>query len=372
MLFVAVVLTTVAMACSAPAASPGTSVTITATASASTRPSTQTSPSTTASSSAPAQVPTTTSPSAPATATVSIPTTVYVPTAAPYKPSDAQLELFQYVLSLINKDRQDAGLPAVMLDYNAAAQKHAQDMFDNYYCSHWGTDGLKPYMRYTMEGGLNFEGENSSYSGWYNPADNPADYAPIDVRQEIAELERMMVYEDAGANNGHRDTILNKYARQVSLGIVYDTKRLAFVEQFEGQYVEYFLPPALSGNVLSLSGRFTAPGIALNNISIAYDPSPQALTNSQLVNDAAYTDGYSLGTRVNYIISPPPPGQTYGNLPAQAIQASRWDVNESGQFFVQADISRSLVRGKGVYTVVIVAAIGGESVNLTNYSIFVK
>lgn len=258
------------------------------------------------------------------------------------------------------------------MSFNAAAQKHAQDMFDNYYSSHWGTDGLKPYMRYTLEGGLNFEAENSAYSGWFNPADNPANHESIDVRQEIAEIERLMMYEDAGANWGHRDTILNKWAKRVSLGIVYDDKRVAFVEQFEGEYLEYYTPPTLSGSVLSLSGRFTIPGVVLNNVSISYDPLPQPLTNSQLTTDSAYTDGYGLGNRVSFIISPPPQGQSYGNLPAGAIQARKWDVNESGFFSIQADIGPSLIKGKGVYTAVIVVTVNGENVNLTNYSIFVK
>jgi len=65
----------------------------------------------------------------------------------------SRLELFQYVLSLVNTDRQTAGLPPVTLAYNSAAQTHAQDMFKNFYGSHWGTDGLKPYMRYTNAGG---------------------------------------------------------------------------------------------------------------------------------------------------------------------------------------------------------------------------
>jgi len=356
--------------CSAPKSSPTSSSVTSATASLSSVAPTATSTSVTS------QLSTTVSTTVPSTSsgtsTTAVPTTVYVPAAAPYKPSGAQLELFQYALSLINKDRADYGQPPLTLDYNAAAQKHAQDVFDNYFCSHWGTDGLKPYMRYTVEGGLGFEGENSAYSGWYNSSDNPANYAPIDVRQEIADLERMMMYDDAAANWGHRDSIVNKWARKVSLGIVYDDRRVAFVEQFEGQFVEYFIPPTLSGSVLFLSGRITSPDITVNNISIAFDALPQTLTNSQLVNDATYTDGYSLGNRVNFIISTPPPGQSYGNLPAEAIQAARWDISQSGQFSIQADISRSLSRGKGVYTIVIVGAVGGESVNLTNFSIFVR
>jgi len=83
-----------------------------------------------------------------------------------FQPSGEQQELFEYALELINKDRRTAGLDPVVLNYNKAAQLHAEDMLDNLFLSHWGTDGFKPYMRYTAGGGINYEVENSAYSGW--------------------------------------------------------------------------------------------------------------------------------------------------------------------------------------------------------------
>ncbi|MBI4286638.1 MAG: CAP domain-containing protein [Chloroflexi bacterium] len=297
------------------------------------------------------------------------PLPIYTPTAPPYKPTGVQLELFQYMLALINKDRQDFGLAPVTLAYNAAAQKHAQDMLDNYYISHWATDGLKPYMRYTLEGGLNFERENDAYSGWFNRAENPANYAPIDPKEEINALEYAMMYDDAASDWGHRDTILYEWNKRVSLGIAYDNKRLALVQQFEGDYIEYTVPPTLSGNTLSLGGRFTGPSIVLDNVSIAYEALPQPLTAEQLL---AGPHNYNLGERLNFIIPPPPPGQFYVGLPPEAIQAKTWELDQAGRFSIQADIAPSLAKGKGVYTVVIVVKMGNEAVNLTNYSIFVK
>ncbi len=313
----------------------------------------------------------TTKPTTAGTTTV-FPTTLYVPGAAPYKPTGAELELFQYALSLINTDRQSAGLPAVTLSYNSAAQKHAQDMFDNFFSSHWGTDGLKPYMRYTNAGGLNKEGETSCYSGWFNPSDNPNNYQVINVRDEIAALEHIMVYDDAASNWAHRDTIRSKAYTMVSLGIVYDGKRLALVQQFEGKFVDYYSAPMISNGNLTLLGRLASADIKLNNISIAYDPPSQKLTNTQLTSDPAYTDGYSPGERLNFVLSPPPAGQQYSDLPSNAIIAEKWEVNNLNQFSIQANISAALSKGKGVYTIVIVALINGESVNITNYSIAIN
>ena len=293
---------------------------------------------------------------------------VYTPGPAPYIPSGVQAELFQYVLELINNDRRSAGVEPVTLNYNAAAQKHARDMFDNYFLAHWGTDGLKPYMRYTRQGGLGYEQENSAYAGWFNREDNPERYENIDPHEIIQRLEHSMMYDDAKSNWGHRDAIINKLHKKVNIGLVYDDKRLALVQQFEGDYVEYILPPTLLDNTLSLSGKIFLGRI--NNITICYDELPEPLEASQLVYGNYHQ--YTLGERVAYVIPPAPAGQFYRNLPPEAIQADIWSTNESGQFHIQADISYALNTGKGVYTIVIVADVDEESANLTNYSIFIE
>jgi uncharacterized protein YkwD len=300
------------------------------------------------------------------------PTVSYTPTAAPFKPSGALADLFQYTLDLINQDRKAAGLNPVTLAYNAAAQKHAQDIFDNYYLAHWGTDGLKPYMRFTDEGGLNYEQENSAYSGWYNKTENAANYQPLVVKTEIKALHDAMMAE-VPPNDGHRRNILNKWHRKVSLGIAYDTKRLALVHQFEGDYVAFYSPPKLNGNILSLSGQITLGGAKLNNVSVAFDPAPQAMT-ADVLNNSKNPDyhSYGLGQKLCSILPPPPPGQIYSSLPADAILASKWDYTATGQFSIQADIGPALGNGKGVYTVVMVSLIGSEDLNLTNYSLYVK
>jgi hypothetical protein len=79
--------------------------------------------------------------------------------------------------------------------------------------------------------------------------------------------------------------MLNKWHKKVNLGISYNTNTVTLVQQFEGDYIEYSLPPTLEGNTLSLTGRFLEPGFTLNNISIAYDalPQPISLTCLQVI-----------------------------------------------------------------------------------------
>ena len=272
-----------------------------------------------------------------------------------------------YVLELINSDRAQFGLEPVLLGTNPAAQIHAQDMFDNYFLSHWGTDGLKPYMRYTVGGGTNYEEENSAYSGWYDRSVDPRLYAIIDPKQELEQLQYQMMYDDAGSNWGHRDNILNKWHKKVNIGIAHDSRRLTMVEQFEGDYLELAGPPALGNGTLSLDGVISL-GV-LDSVAVFYDPLPLPTTQSDLLNGPK---SYSLGTRVVTVLPTPPPGYYYSQLPENAVEASKWEVS-GGAFAVQADISMTLDQhGPGVYTVVVWTKVDADYVMLSNYSLFVR
>ena len=67
--------------------------------------------------------------------------------------------LVEYALTLINQARTDAGLNEVVLDDNTAAQSHAENSAAICTRGHWDTDGLKPYMRYTLAGGEQYSAE---------------------------------------------------------------------------------------------------------------------------------------------------------------------------------------------------------------------
>lgn len=286
-------------------------------------------------------------------------------------------QLVQHVLELINKDRADFGQAPVVLGTNLAAQRHADDMFSGYFLSHWGSDGLKPYMRYTLAGGGNYEMENSAYAGWYNKSDNPNSYQELEAKSELDSLEYAMMYNDSASNNGHHDNIIYPWHKKVNIGIAWDRHRLAFVEQFEGEYVQFTQLPTLTQRTLSMSGTLTLGEI--NSVAVFYDPAPKPMTQDQLLNGP---HSYSLGNgqHVAFICPPPPPGSFYRNLPPDAVQASRWKVSVSGAnvttFDIQADLGTALnLYGPGVYTVAIVSTVPGaqgpQALTVTNYSLFV-
>jgi len=97
---------------------------------------------------------------------------------------------------------------------------------------------------------------------------------------------------------------------------------------------------------------------------------PQPMTQDQLLNGPR---SYSLGTRVATIVPPPPPGYYYTQLPPNAVQATFWTADDTGQFSNQADIKAIIdQQGAGVYTVVVWTKTGTDTVMLTNYSLWVR
>ena len=98
----------------------------------------------------------------PASTPTPAPTPTPQPTPTPVAPELRHLDGKRYMLELINAERTSAGLNPVVLGDNIAAQLHAEIALANCFSSHWGIDGLKPYMRYSLAGGYQSNGENVS------------------------------------------------------------------------------------------------------------------------------------------------------------------------------------------------------------------
>lgn len=292
------------------------------------------------------------------------PKTTLAPTPSPTPtPAPKLQDLVQYMLDLINKDRRDNGLSPVTLGNNTAAQKHAEERLANDHGSHWGMDGMKPYMRYTVAGGYNYEAENGfvTRTTWIGGKDP---FYKRDPKEMLVEAEKSLM-----GSLGHRRTILDKWYKKVNIGIAYNKESLHLVQQFEGEYIEFSTFPTVSGGVLSMAGKVT--GGVFRSVDIYYDPLPQPLIKEQ-VEAPPYDYSYGLGNSAGSIIPPAPPGSFYPYLPSNSVQASRWDASPGGSFLIEGNISSLLGRGRGVYTVVIWGKMTDELVPLTKYSIFVR
>ncbi len=122
--------------------------------------------------------------------------------------------LANYSLTVINQDRESAGISPVILSPIPSAQQHADSMLQNGYFSHWDTQGYKPYMRYTILNGTGFVEENVAYES----TTLPTFISTSSVEAAINSLEWQMMNNDSTCcQNGHRDNILTSFHNRVSI-----------------------------------------------------------------------------------------------------------------------------------------------------------
>ena len=339
------------------------------------------------------------------------PTRVHKPAPARESAGQSNLEEKQFMLELINRERKKAGVPEVTLGNNRAAQLHAEASLAGCFSSHWGMDGLKPYMRYTLAGGQQSNGENVRgldycirESDGYRQNDTP--------QNEISQAMTGLM-----DSPGHRRNILRPSHRRVNIGLAWDPHNFKVVQHFEGGHIEYSRVPAIRNSILSMSG-WTKNGAQARNekdigFQVSYDPPPHPLTRGQISRTYCYGPGSPVallrmpltGRRYYkddqasmkhsrcpdpYAVSPDAPGP---NSPKEAhefwqsaydasqnrkertvtvpwITTSEWTIS-GDQFSVTADLSNVLQQhGGGVYTVIVWARTGKERIVVSEYSIF--
>ncbi len=315
------------------------------------------------------------------------------------------------MLGLINAERRRAGLNTVILGDNIAAQLHAESALDNCVSSHWGLDGLKPYMRYSLAGGYQSNGENGHGLDYCIRASDGYS-AHSGIRREIDQaMDGWM------SSLGHRRNLLDPYHRKVNIGIVWDKYNTVMYQHFEGDYVQYDWLPAISNGVLSFSG-VTKNGVRFDrkrdlSVQIHYDRPPHELTRGQV----ARTYCYGSGRRVAGLRQPltgnsyyptdafddtydpcPDPYDVPPDAPAPRshseahrawqeaynasqsrepqsiavpwITASEWTASDTS-FAVKADIGEILNQyGDGIYTVLVWGDFVGVREVISEYSIF--
>jgi hypothetical protein len=163
----------------------------------------------------------------------------------------------RYVLALVNRDRAEHGLPAVVMDdaANRAGQRHAEDMARVGYTAHWGSDGSVPEQRYSEAGGTDFVQENAGCL-----ADGKLRKLDAAPRFEAAELERVQraFMDEKPPHDGHRRNILKPSHTGFGVGVAKPSGvALACLSQeFVDDYGDYAALPksARAGDTLSISG----------------------------------------------------------------------------------------------------------------------
>lgn len=342
--------------------------------------------------------------------------TQLTPTPTPEKvedPIQRHREEKDYALELINKARAQDGKAPVKHGDNIAAQLHAEASLRNCTAGHWGRDGLKPYMRYSLAGGAQPNAEN--VSGLHYCITAADRFAPVgDIKEEIATVTAAL--KDS---TGHRANILDSSHRKVNIGLAWDRYNLMLVQHFEGDYVAYERLPTIVDGELTMSGRFKNGAGPLQQdirVSIEYDPPPAELSRKQLARTYCYEPGEAvaflrkplatgweypndvevLKPQIKMCIDPytiePGAGpksvreadnayrlarvggvaQNLNNRTIHWQTATAWEVDDRG-FAIETGLPPELriAETPGVYTVVIWASVDGEPALVSQYSMFV-
>lgn len=315
------------------------------------------------------------------------------------------------MLELINKERVKAGVQPVTLGDNVAAQLHAENSLENCFGGHWGVDGLKPYMRYSLAGGYQSNGENG-YGLDYCIRASDGYRARDHIEVEIREMMQGLM-----SSPGHRRNILDKWHKKVNIGLAWDSYNFVSYQHFEGGYVEFDELPEIADGTLTLSGR-AINGLLFSNkddlgLQLFYDPPPHTLTRGQVSRTYCYDSGLQVAafrypltgnsywtedeyTRTDqscpdpYDVSPSAPAprsndeahrfweQAYAASQARHSQtitvpwitASEWTAAGT-DFSITVDIGDIIsTYGPGVYTILLWGEIDGEDVPVSQYSIF--
>ncbi|MDE1871002.1 MAG: CAP domain-containing protein [Candidatus Micrarchaeota archaeon] len=275
-----------------------------------------------------------------------------------------------YALELINKDRSSHGLKNVTLSPISSAQQHAASMLRYGYFSHWDIYGMKPYMRYTLVGGLGSVQENVAYTKSGVKAclgTLCTSYGNLNVTSSLSQMEYNMVYNDSACcNNGHRDNILDPNHNQVSIGIAYNSTTVYFVEDFINNYITWLnSTPSINNNDQMVFEGGITPGYSLSTIEVSYDQPLLNMSQSQLDQ----TSEYGYGQPVAGIVSSPV--DYYPSL--TTIVADTYYI-KGNDFLVSFNMNKLIKdNGPGEYTVSI--WLNGTSANNSfigsTYTIFV-
>jgi len=177
----------------------------------------------------------------------------------------------EQLLKQLNAERTHAGLNALLLDELACevAAAHAHDMIEGDFLSHWGSDGRKPYQRYSFAGGTEAVRENVS------SATNIQSVTPYGVERDLFEMHQSML-DELPPNDGNRKTILFPQLTHVGFGIALKNHNLRLDEVYLARYIEIEPLPrrARPKEKVTLRGKILDPMHVVTGADVYFEPLP--------------------------------------------------------------------------------------------------
>jgi uncharacterized protein YkwD len=147
---------------------------------------------------------------------------IELPVSEP-RPEYTLYELRQIALADINKYRNEYGVSSIILGNAKAPQLYAEELAKESCIHHISDRGEGPMLRY-----------KNNNDRMYLVAENIAGgYPSWNKKQAILDANHDMMYDDAHANWGHRDNIIDPGHRSVSIGITFDYGEMVIVQDFE-------------------------------------------------------------------------------------------------------------------------------------------
>lgn len=261
------------------------------------------------------------------------------------------------MLNRINADRDRNGLLNVELDAlaSSAADEHCREMLENGYLSHWSMDGLKPYMRYSMAGGLDAVAENLVA---HNQRAIPSDEASLLVLFDRFEDGFM---GERPPDDGHRRNILAPEHTHVGIGFAIGDSAIYLAQEFVNRYVKLSPFPMASSlaNSYEVKGELLLPETRLYGISIYYEPIPRRMSQAEL----NATRNYDLPDDPLVLRPQAPPGYSYENGEVGEVEITGLSFRAPMSFYKKKP---------GVYTVGVWVTARGKTFLSTTVSVIAR
>ena len=287
--------------------------------------------------------------------------------------------LRQVHLAEINALRAYHGLGTLTLHRGQAAQRHALELAQGAYVSHWDRQGLSPYMRYSREGGPGYSQENISVNTYDGRGPGSCLSDSHDYTQELAEaLEGLMT------SPGHREALLGQDHRRLQLGLARGCDRVVLVQTLISDLVTWTQVPRIEGNLLILEGVATPPARVTDQLQVvlAWEPLPQPYTVAQLVRTGCYSQpryvamavrrnrpGAQLRVTAAHCVTPReaaprlrpvPGGRRRRAIRIPLLVRDRWDAY-GPRFDLRLEVGDLLATyGDGIYTVSLWGQVGAD------------
>jgi uncharacterized protein YkwD len=241
------------------------------------------------------------------------------------------------LLNIVNYERRLAGVSILKLDELACniADKHAIEMAENNFLSHWSLDGRKPYHRYSLGGGTEATAENDGAS------DHSAPIASDEIQANLTVMHKSM-HAELPPNDGHRKTILAPHHTHVGFGIANRGLHLRLCEIYVARYVSidpYSVIKQPRSQFL-FSGQLLDLKYSVQGIDVFYESLPSPPERSWLKTPRPY----SLPEERDSLLPKLPENTFYEDGSKGSIE-----IASRGRFRVPITLTR---KQPGIYTIV--------------------